>query len=41
MKLAEHSDAQVRAWASEVTPELDRWIEYERGRDREGEESFE
>ena len=22
MKLAEHSDAQVRAWASEVAPEL-------------------
>ena len=27
MKLAEHGDAQVRAWVSEVTPELDRWIE--------------
>ncbi|MGH7982757.1 MAG: hypothetical protein ACREFF_06380 [Candidatus Udaeobacter sp.] len=41
MKLAEHPDAQVRALVSEVTPELDRWIEHERGRDREREESFE
>src|SRR6266496_1595087 len=41
MKLAEHPDAQVRAWVNEVTPELDRWIEHERVRDRETEESFE
>jgi len=41
MKLAEHSDAKVRAWANEVAPELDRWIEEARGRDRESEESFE
>jgi hypothetical protein len=41
MKLAEHSDAQVRAWASEVAPELDRWLEDARGHDRESEESFE
>jgi hypothetical protein len=41
MKLAEHADAQVRAWVTDVTPELDRWIERDRGRDREREESFE
>jgi hypothetical protein len=41
MKLAEHPDAQVRGWVSDVTPELDRWIELERWRDREGEQSFE
>jgi hypothetical protein len=41
MKLAEHPDAQVRAWADEVTPELDRWIEHARMRDRQMEESFE
>ena len=41
MKLAEHADAQVRALVSEVMPELDRWIEHARGRDREMEESFE
>jgi hypothetical protein len=41
IRLAEHPDAQVRAWANEVTPELDRWIEHARTRDREKEESFE
>ena len=41
MKLAEHPDTQVRAWVSEVKPELDRWIEIERKRDRAREESFE
>jgi hypothetical protein len=41
MKLAEHSDGQVRAWTSEAAPELDRWIEDARGRDRGSEESFE
>jgi len=41
VKLAEEGDAQVRAWVNEVTPELDRWIENERGRDREREASFE
>ncbi len=41
MKLAEHPDPQVRAWAREMTLELDRWIEHERGRDRKEEESFE
>jgi hypothetical protein len=41
MKLAEHPDAQIRAWASEVPAELDRWIESDRGREREREESFE
>ncbi len=41
MKLAEHTDSQVRAWASDAIPELDRSIELERVRDREREESFE
>ena len=41
MKLAEHLDKEVRGWATETIPELDGWIEIERGRDREGEESFE
>lgn len=41
MKLAEHPDPQVRTWVSEVTPQLDRWVEYWRERDREREESFE
>lgn len=41
MKLAEHPDAHVRAWVSDVMPELDQGIELERVRDREREESFE
>jgi hypothetical protein len=41
MKLAEHADEQVRAWSTEITPEIDQWIELERGRDRASEESFE
>ncbi len=41
MKLANHSDAQVRAWVRDVIPELDRWIDQGRTRDRETEQSFE
>ncbi|MDB6170929.1 MAG: hypothetical protein JWL59_240 [Chthoniobacteraceae bacterium] len=41
MKLAEHDDEQVRAWVAGSIPELDRWIERERERDRSREESFE
>lgn len=41
MQFAEHPDARVRGWLSEVIPELDRWIEQERQRDRATEESFE
>jgi hypothetical protein len=41
MKLAVHPDREVRAWANEFTRELDRWIEHERKRDRESEETFE
>jgi hypothetical protein len=41
VKLAEQGDAQVRAWVDEVTPEIDRWIENDRRRDRAMEESFE
>jgi hypothetical protein len=40
-KLTEHPDAEVRAWAREVAPELDPWIEIERVRDRALEQSFE
>lgn len=40
-KLVEHSDAEVMAWVAEIIPELDRWIEIERGRERKREESFE
>ena len=31
----------VRQWVDAILPELDRYIDYERSRDREGEESFE
>ena len=41
MQLAEHSDENVKGWVAEAMPELGRWIENERGRDREREESFE
>ena len=41
LKFAEHPDEPMRALFTGVIPELDRWIEHERGRDRRGEESFE
>jgi hypothetical protein len=41
MTLADHSDAQVRAWINDVIPELDRWIAHEREHERTMEESFE
>jgi len=39
--LLEHEDADVRHWVAEAQLELDRWIERERLRERESEESFE
>lgn len=41
MKFADHPDAKVRDLMNEIMPELDRWIERERARDRTSEESFE
>jgi ferredoxin-thioredoxin reductase catalytic subunit len=41
MKLAEHSDTQVRAWVADLMPELDRSIANARESDRATEESFE
>ena len=41
MKFAEHPDADVRSWVADSIPELEQWIEHERGRDRLSEESFE
>lgn len=40
-KLAEDGDSQVQAWVSEVTPQIDRWIEEDRAHDRANEETFE
>lgn len=41
MQLAEQSDEEVKRWVVDAMPELDRWIEKERSRDRAREESFE
>lgn len=41
MKLAAHVDADVYAYVEGLLPELDRWIERQRGFDRSREESFE
>ncbi|MEI8033776.1 MAG: hypothetical protein WCH05_10600 [Chlorobiaceae bacterium] len=41
IKLAEHSDEDVKGWVADTMPELYRWIENESRRDREREESFE
>jgi hypothetical protein len=41
IQLAEQSDEEVKRWVDEAMPEIDRWIENERGRDRAREESFE
>jgi len=41
LTLYEFADADVRAWVEEMLPEIDRWIESERNRERGGEESFE
>jgi len=41
VKFGESTDPDVRVWVSEMLPEIDRWIEHERGRERSGEESFE
>jgi hypothetical protein len=41
IKLSENPDPEIRGWVADMLPEIDRWIEHERGRDRAGEESFE
>ena len=41
IKLAEQADEEVKRWIKDAMPEIDRWIENERGRDRAREESFE
>jgi hypothetical protein len=41
IKLTKHRDEQVRAWAADILPRLDSWIEDEKGRERGREESFE
>jgi hypothetical protein len=41
LKFRESPHAEVRQWVNEIAPKLDRWIENERRRDREQEESFE
>lgn len=41
LTLRDSPDPEIRGWVTELLPELDRWIEHERGRDRAGEESFE
>lgn len=41
IQLAEQSDEEVKRWVEDALPELERWIEKERGTDRAGEESFE
>ncbi|NTV21872.1 MAG: hypothetical protein HGA57_10955 [Chlorobium limicola] len=41
IQLAEQSDEEVKHWVDEAMPEIDRWIENERGCDRAREESFE
>lgn len=41
IQLAEQSDEAVKRWVDDAMPEIDRWIENERGRDRAREESFE
>jgi hypothetical protein len=41
INLAELVDEEVKRWVYDAMPEIDRWIENERGRDRTREESFE
>jgi len=41
IQLGEQSDEEVKRWVDDAMPELDRWIEKERSRDRAREESFE
>jgi len=40
-KLGDNFGGDVRQWVVEMLPELDRWIEHESKRNREGEQSFE
>ncbi len=39
--LGDNVGGEVRQWVADILPELDRWIEHESKRDREGEQSFE
>lgn len=39
--LGDNVGGEVRQWVTDTLPELERWIEHERKRDREGEQSFE
>lgn len=41
LRLGEITDPAIKAWVADMVPELDTWIERERGRDRYREESFE
>src|ERR1043165_572845 len=40
-QLETHGDASVRQWVADMQPDFDRWIDSERSREREKEESFE
>src|SRR5690606_34346858 len=39
--LGDNVGGEVRQWVTDMLPELERWIEHESKRDREGEQSFE
>jgi len=39
--LSDNVGGEVRHWVTDMLPELERWIEHESKRDREGEQSFE
>lgn len=39
--LGDNVGGEVRQWVTDMLPELERWIERESKRDREGEQSFE
>lgn len=41
MSIGDNVGGEVRQWVADMLPELDRWIEYERKRDRDDEQSFE
>ena len=41
LELRKSPYGEVHRWVDELLPELDRWIENERKREREREESFE
>ena len=39
--LGDNVGGEVQQWVTDMLPELERWIEHESKRDREGEQSFE